>query len=462
MSDDTQTTNALAERPAKPVDVVRGALERMKPQLAMALPKHLTPDRLVRIAMTAVQRTPKLLDCDKTSFYGAIMTAAQLGLEPDGVLGQAYLIPFAGKVQFIPGYKGLLTLARNSGEISYIAAHEVREHDKFDFDFASGEPPIHKFSLKDDRGDPIAFYAIAKFRDGSFHWDMMTTAEVDLIRDNSSGYQSAKRYAKNGVIDSPWVSNYVEMGKKTAIRRLAKYLPLSVQKAAEIDAQVNAGMHVSLDRYGDIVIEGEAKEVAEDAQESGKSVSKLDRFDERHGNVPRGTEIDAEPEPTADTETRSNDAAASQGAGSDAPTSTEPRPGTPTPAVPDKAATTVSPAGNTPKPQQTEERTAVSADQSAESAGPQSTTTATPAGDLLTPERDPIVWRRPDGKRILLATDPDAFMGEIPRRLQECRSSADIEDLDRHNAALIRKLSADDRMELEQLKTRRREELRAR
>ncbi len=335
MSDDTQ----LAERSAKPVDVVRGALERLKPQFAMALPKHITPDRLVRIAMTAVQRTPKLLECDRASFYGAIMSCAQLGLEPDGVLGQAYLIPYRGKVQLVPGYRGLLTLARNSGEISYIAAHEVRENDRFDFDFASGEPPVHKFSLKEERGEVIAFYAIARFRDGSFYWDMMTVAEVNDIRDGSDGYRgavaTAKKYNKDKP-DSPWVEYYVEMGKKTTLRRLSKYLPLSVQKAAEIDAQVNAGHHVTLDRYGDLVIEGESKEVAEEVETAGPS--KLDRFDERHGgavdlsvHVPQETEADPETgeiSPDADTELPgARSTGERQDEGSDTPPASAPRPG---------------------------------------------------------------------------------------------------------------------------------------
>lgn len=281
---------------AKPLDTVRQALERLKPQLAMALPKHLSPDRLVRVAMTAVQRTPKLLECDRTSFYGAVMMCAQLGLEPDGVLGQAYIIPFKGKAQFIPGYKGLLALARNSGEVSYIAAHEVRENDDFEFDFASGDPPKHKFDLKQDRGEVIAFYAIARFRDGSFHWDMMTRAEVDRIRDSSSGYIAALATAKkyDRAPDSPWIEHYVEMGRKSAIRRLAKYLPLSVQKAAEIDAQVSAGMHVTLDRYGDIVIEGEATPADEAAAATEKKTSKLERFEEAQSGGQATTEAETE------------------------------------------------------------------------------------------------------------------------------------------------------------------------
>lgn len=456
MSDDN--SNLPAERSGKPVDIVRGALERMKPQLAMALPKHLTPERLVRIAMTAVQRTPKLLDCDRTSFYAAIMTAAQLGLEPDGVLGQAYLIPFGGKVQFIPGYKGLLTLARNSGEISYIAAHEVRDNDQFDFDFASGDPPVHKFSLKEDRGDVIAFYAIAKFRDGSFHWDMMTQAEVELIRDNSSGYQAAKRYAKAGNIDSPWVSNPVEMGKKTVIRRLAKYLPLSVQKAAEIDAQVNAGMHVSLDRYGDVVIEGESTPVAE-ANDAPAATSKLDRFDERHGIVPRGTNEPDGPPTIENTELRSSDAAERPDRDERAPPSQPAHPGESSPVARETPPQTLSPA-TSPQP---ERKVTVSADHAPSGSLSSASADATipVAGDLpLSTPRDIRFWGRKDGSLRLLAAAPDAFMLELPIRLAECRDWDETENIERANRGLIGKLSTEDRIEMSGMFARRREELR--
>lgn len=269
----TRQDNAPAQ--ARPIDTVRAALERMQPQLKMALPKHLTPDRLVRVALTAVQNTPKLLECDRTSLYAAIMTCAQLGLEPDGVLGQAYLIPYGDKVQFIPGYKGLISLARNSGEVVSIGAHEVCERDEFRFAFGLRED-LHHVPARGDRGEITHFYAIARFRDGGHHWDVMTREEVDTIRDNSQGYRTAKRFARNNVINSPWAQHYVEMGKKTAIRRIAKYLPLSVQKASAMADAYDAGRHARMDVHGDIVIE----EAAPQAQVgTGPAPSRLERFE---------------------------------------------------------------------------------------------------------------------------------------------------------------------------------------
>ena len=100
-----------------PTNNIRALLEKSKGQIAMALPKHLNADRIVRVAMTSVQRTPELLKCDPISLVAAVIQSSQLGLEPDGILGHAYLIPFNNtkkgrmEVQFIPGYKGLIDLA---------------------------------------------------------------------------------------------------------------------------------------------------------------------------------------------------------------------------------------------------------------------------------------------------------------------------------------------------------------
>lgn len=254
-------------------DTVRSALEKLKPQLAMALPRHLTPDRLLRVTMTAVQQTPKLLECDRTSLYAAVLTCAQLGLEPDGVLGQAYLVPFKGKVQFIPGYRGLITLARNSGDISSIQAHEVCEHD--DFDYAYGlEERLHHRPAEGDRGEITHFYAYAKFKDGGHIFEVMTRAEVEKVRDNSEGY---KAFKAGHIKSNPWDSDFVPMGRKTLVRRIAKYLPLQVQRAAEFENALDRGQHATTDDYGDVVIEGESQEVTgEEGQQGNGAASKLD------------------------------------------------------------------------------------------------------------------------------------------------------------------------------------------
>lgn len=245
------------------IDTVRGALEKLKPQMSLALPRHLTPERLLRVTMTAVQGNPSLLDCDRTSLFASVLTCAQLGLEPDGVLGQAYLVPFKGKVQFIPGYRGLITLARNSGEVSSIQAHEVCQNDTFDYAYGLEETLYHK-PAEGERGEVTHFYAYAKFKDGGHVFVVLTRTEVESVRDNSEGF---KAFKAGRIRSNPWDSHFVPMGCKTAIRRLAKWLPLTVQRAATIEDAYERGQHARTDEYGEVVIDSGTGE--SDAEESG-------------------------------------------------------------------------------------------------------------------------------------------------------------------------------------------------
>jgi recombination protein RecT len=232
------------------------ALQKMMPQLKASLPAHIKPERIIRIALNAAQNTPKLMQCDQKSFLLAVLRSAQLGLEPDGTLGQAYLIPFGDKVQLIVGYKGLIDLARRSGEVSNIIAKEVCANDDFKLQWHEEIPFKHEQSTTNNRGEIIGFWAMARFKDGGFHFDYMSVAEVNAIRDGSQGYQMAKRYAKNGVINSPWESNYIEMGKKTAIRRIAKYLPMSIEKASMVEELSEQGKNFNI-IDGDIILDNE-------------------------------------------------------------------------------------------------------------------------------------------------------------------------------------------------------------
>jgi len=273
------------------VNSVRNLLEQMRPQMNAALPKHLTSERLARVAMTTIQNTPKLLDCDRSSLISAIMSCAQLGLEPDGLLGQAYLIPFKNKVQFIPGYKGLIDLARRSGDVSSILAKEVYENDEFSVDYSQEPPFVHKPCLKGERGEAILFWCLAKFKDGGYHWDYMTVEEINAVRDGSSGYQSAKRFAKGGVINSPWVSHYNEMAKKTVVRRICKMLPMSVARAAMIEDAVDAGKRVDRTETGDFIVVDHEPTPAQDDDGGNQTAasSKLEAFvDNETGEVIEG------------------------------------------------------------------------------------------------------------------------------------------------------------------------------
>lgn len=211
---------------------IQSLLKKMEPQMALCLPKHLSPSRLARIALTCLRQNPKLQQCDPTTFIAAIMQAAQLGLEP-GVLGQCYLIPYGNECQFMPGYRGLIDLARRSGNIVSIVARVVYENDLFNYEYGLQEKLEHKPAL-DNKGKIIAFYAVAILKDGGHQFEIMSKNEVDKIRDT---YSKAKN-------KGPWVDNYEEMAKKTLIRRLFKWLPSSpeMQKAAMLDELQEAGI----------------------------------------------------------------------------------------------------------------------------------------------------------------------------------------------------------------------------
>lgn len=215
------------------VGTIRGLLDRMKPQIALALPRHLTPDRVMRVALTSIAKTPDLLECSQQSLAAAVLQAAQLGLEPDGILGYAYLVPFKGIATLIPGYKGLLELARRSGKISTIEARVVHAKDRFRF--AYGLKPVleHTPAQEAETGDLVAVYAVAHLKDGGLQWELMWKREVDAIRKRSRASASG-----------PWVTDYEEMAKKTVLRRLCKMLPASVelQQAVAMDERAEIGL----------------------------------------------------------------------------------------------------------------------------------------------------------------------------------------------------------------------------
>lgn len=227
---------------------VRGLIEKSRGQIMAALPRHMTAERMIRVCNTAVQKTPELLDCDPRSLIGAIVQASQLGLEPDGTLGHAYLLPFnnrkTGKkeCQFIPGYKGLIELTRRSGQISTIYAHCVYANDEFRYTLGLN-PTLEHVPADGEPGDLIAVYAVARLRDGGVQFEVLRKREVDAVRAQS-------RAGNHG----PWVTHYPEMAKKTALRRLCKLLPVSPElaRAVALDEQAEASVPQGLDTLVDM------------------------------------------------------------------------------------------------------------------------------------------------------------------------------------------------------------------
>lgn len=211
-------------------------LEKMKPQLALCLPKHMSADRVCRIALTEFRKNPLLMECEPMSFIAAVMVASQLGLEI-GILGSAYLVPFRNpkkgivECNMIPGYRGLIDLARRSGNIISISAEIVYENDFFDFEKGLNEKLVHKPVLN-NRGEMIAAYAVAKLKDGGAQFVVFSKQEIDQVK--------SKTKSQYG----PWASEYEAMAQKTVVRRLFKWLPSSVemQKAAVLDEHSEIGI----------------------------------------------------------------------------------------------------------------------------------------------------------------------------------------------------------------------------
>lgn len=211
------STQAIAK--AGPPNI-RDALERAKPKLAEVLPRHLSADRLVRVTIACINRTPALLKCTQNSLLNAVMQAAQLGLEPTGVLGSAYLVPYGTECTLIVGYRGLIDLARRSGQIESIEAHVVHENDRFTCHYGLEPKLDHEPCWSGEPGNVKAVYAIAKLKDGGKQIEVMTKPQVDAIRAKSKAGGSG-----------PWKDHYEEMARKTVVRRIAKYLPLSPELA---------------------------------------------------------------------------------------------------------------------------------------------------------------------------------------------------------------------------------------
>jgi len=219
-------------------------LEQYKGEIARALPKHINPDRMARIALTAFRMTPKLGECDPRSVFAAVIQSSQLGLEV-GLMGEAHLVPFGGQCQLILGYTGLMKLARNSGQVVDIYAEAVRINDKFALKLGMERDLQHEpltaqggFPASDEeRGEVVGFYAVGVLKDGSKTFVAMSRKEVEKIRDGSKGYQAAKKYNK----ESPWDTDFSAMGLKTAIRRLCKWLPKSPELATALALDDNAG-----------------------------------------------------------------------------------------------------------------------------------------------------------------------------------------------------------------------------
>lgn len=224
-----KTAVAKADKPK----TLKDRIEEYLPEIKRALPATITPERFARLMTTALGANPLLQQCTPSSFVGAMLQAAQVGLEPNTVLGQAYLIPRRNgktgnyETVFEIGYHGMIDLAYRGGVVE-ISAEVVYANDEFEYALGMERELVHKPILK-DRGDPICVYATWKSKDGGSGFAVMS---IEDIRKHAAQYSES---FKRGT-SSPWQTNFLSMAKKTVLKQALKYAPLSVELQRQMSA----------------------------------------------------------------------------------------------------------------------------------------------------------------------------------------------------------------------------------
>lgn len=259
----TTAKNALAGKAnnqvsakAKPKKAMQQLLVAMDREIKAALPSMMTSERFQRVALTAFSKNPALQKCEPASFLAAMMESAQLGLEPNTALGQAYLIPYGNKVQFQIGYKGLLELAQRSGKFKTLYSHTVYENDEFEVEYGLEATLKHK-PIFSDRGKPIGYYAVYHLTNEGYSFVFMTHNE---IMDHAQKFSKTFR-------SGTWQTDFEAMAKKTVIKQLLKYAPISieVQRVMSADETVKTKIDSDMSMVDDetefIEMEAEVTEV---------------------------------------------------------------------------------------------------------------------------------------------------------------------------------------------------------
>lgn len=221
-------------------------IKTLEPEIKKALPSVITPERFTRMALSALNNTPQLMECSQMSFLAALMQSAQLGLEPNTPLGQAYLIPYKNKskleCQFQIGFKGMIDLIYRNENVQTIQAHCVHENDDFTYSFGLNPKLEHVPSVDDtgNRGEVTHVYALYKLSNGGFGFEVMSKGDID---------RHAEKYSKSYDSSfSPWKTDYESMAKKTVVKKLLKYAPLKtdVIRAVSTDASIKNEIAVDM------------------------------------------------------------------------------------------------------------------------------------------------------------------------------------------------------------------------
>lgn len=261
-----RTTGGLTKKNTEIAQVkqttMQGYVKAMGKEIAKALPSVITPERFTRMVFTALSTNPKLQQCTPNSFLGAMMQAAQLGVEPNTPIGQAYLIPYKNKgtleCQFQLGYKGLIDLCNRSGDIKDIQAHEVYENDLFEYEYGL-EPKLKHVPAMKDRGNVIAYYAVFHTVNGGYGFEVMS--KDDVIKHSQKTSQSY------GSSFSPWTKYFDEMAKKTVVKKVLKFAPIKTEffKALSTDETIKTNITDHMEDMPDeTIIDVEAKEIVDD------------------------------------------------------------------------------------------------------------------------------------------------------------------------------------------------------
>ena len=272
-------STAIVKGPQARLATLKTLFEKSKGSIAAVLPKHLTPERLIKIATSAASRTPELLDCTPESVLLAVVQAGTLGLEPNTPLHHCALVPLNNKhtkrkeaVLWIE-YRGMCQLAYQSGEVTSIYAQTVHEHDDFDFELGTNKWIRHKYDIKKPRGEAVAYYAVVKFKFGEPDFKVLSKSEVEKIRSESMGKDS-----------DAWVKSFDAMGEKSAIRRVLKTAPMSqdksqsLGKALEIEARNERGVAPDYSDIVDVIgetVDPETGEVTEAASRTDAMKTRL-------------------------------------------------------------------------------------------------------------------------------------------------------------------------------------------
>ena len=220
-------------------------VKALEPEIKRALPSVLTPERFTRMCLSAINNTPQLAECTPMSFIAAIMNSAQLGLEPNTPLNQAYLIPYRNnkkqciECQFQIGYKGMVELAYRNDQMQSIEAHTIYENDEFQYELGL-TPKLKHIPAWKDRGNIIGFYAVFHLKNGGYQFEVMSKEDIDAF---------ASVYSKAFSSDySPWKTNYEQMALKTVLKRLLKTAPMKTEfrKAISMDESIKTELSIDM------------------------------------------------------------------------------------------------------------------------------------------------------------------------------------------------------------------------